>query len=114
MNPAHFDRFSKRFAAHVSRRQVMQGAGSIGLASALFAVRHQPVAADCPDIKVCCVDDACIKLFEIPGGPYGACWNWEAFACQPCQSTWANLNQLCNQAMPRECNERCFANFPLI
>lgn len=114
MDSADFDRFTKGFATNTTRRHAMRALGSVGLACALFAMRRQPAAADCPDIKVCCVDDLCIKMFEIPVGPYGACWNWEALACTPCQSTWAQLNELCNKAMPEQCNGRCYANFPLV
>jgi hypothetical protein len=52
---------------------------------------------DCPDITQCWLDDL-TSVGPIPGGPYGQCWHWSDFACEPCHESQSSLNDLCNQS----------------
>jgi hypothetical protein len=113
MDPARFDRLSKSLATHVSRRRAVRGLGAAGLAGAVLSQHRQDVAADCPDISGCCYGSGS-PCFNITGGPYGACWNWDKMVCEPCSTTWAALNDICNKALPDLCRGgKCWAAFPI-
>jgi hypothetical protein len=106
MDPVRFDQLSKRFALRrLSRRQTLRGFVAAGSAGALFSLRRDHAAADCPDIGRCTFlcdsnwgpnTETC--SFAIPGGPYGSCWNLGGLWCQPCHTTWADLEALCSSA----------------
>lgn len=42
---------------------------------------------------------------EVPGGPYGRCWDWSVFKCTPCDNS-IDYDALCNATYP-ECEGRC-------
>lgn len=42
----------------------------------------------------------------IPGGPYGACWDWSQFWCEPCSVSQDHLRELCNNEYPA-CQGTC-------
>ena len=56
---------------------------------------------DCPDITDCirpCYGETIFRSAgPIPGGPYGACWNWDEFNCIPCRD-YGDLEALCYTA----------------
>jgi hypothetical protein len=103
MDPNRFDLLSKRFAVRgLSRRQTLQALGAAGLAGALFGLRREPAAADCPGLGVC--------VYTGPGQPdhggnqmvlstgfVGGCWDWAAARCKPCSTTWEALDAQCRQ-----------------
>src|SRR5262249_18994878 len=46
---------------------------------------------DCPDIKDCLYEfppGVLNRVGPIPGGPYGRCWSWSDFNCNPCVETF--------------------------
>ena len=116
MDPVRFDRLSMRLATRgLSRRQAVRGLSAIGIASALFALRREPAAADCPYLTHCrgrCLDFWCTQGFDpyfpLPNGPAGTCWDWGDLVCKPCGTTWDDLNALCNASNPR-CEGKCRA-----
>lgn len=68
---------------------------------------------DCPDLTHC-YNALLQSLFETPGGPYGTCWSWGGSGCQPdnapCNGpSQGDLNQLCNNTNPTDCDNACFA-----
>jgi hypothetical protein len=92
--------------------------GGAGLASVLLGLRRQNAAADCADITTC-IQRTCppeewcssILTFPIPGGPYGMCWSWSEFTCNPCSTTMAELNAMCNWV--DGCNGQCKASLSI-
>lgn len=115
MDPVRFDHITKRFAARrLSRRYAIRGLGAAGLAGALFSVRREHAAADCPDISICSgpcgPSGGCNPRFALPGGPVGACWDG-FIGCNPCHTTWDALKAICNQANA-QCGGECYASFP--
>jgi hypothetical protein len=116
MDPNHFDEISKRFARRsLSRRHTLRGLGAAGLAGALFALRREHAAADCPDFTRCEFDClTCEELgppdFPLPGGPAGGCWDWGLLSCVPCHTTSDALRASCSQADPA-CRGHCWPRF---
>jgi hypothetical protein len=116
MDNDRFDRLSKRVAAWpLTRRRAVRALGAAGVAAALLGLQREHAAADCPDITVCgfaCgepvlgIQNLC--MYDIPGGPYGMCWSWDTLKCDPCSTTRAELNALCNRRF-RECAGGCVA-----
>jgi hypothetical protein len=118
MDPVRFDQLSARLARrHLSRRHALRGLGAAGLASALFALRHQPAAADCRDIVVSCrhyADSAGMLPGPVVGslgGPVGACWDWATLQCYPCHTSRDQYAAICNQTFPAACDGMCFPNY---
>jgi len=116
MDLARFDQISKRVATwRLSRRRAVRGLGAAATVGALLALRREEAAADCSDISICAyacggpegLHDVC--TFPIPGGARGACWGWDTLRCNPCHTTWAELNALC--AGSALCGGRCTAYF---
>jgi hypothetical protein len=74
---------------------------------------------DCPDITRCKRNDPVDSFFieykvydvgPIPGGPYGRCWSWKTFNCDPCHYSWDEFNAFCNEGYPDQCPEwTCYA-----
>ena len=116
MDPARFDQMSKPFASrHLSRRHALRVLGAAGFAAAVFGLRHEHAAADCPDLTMCrgrCIDFWCTEGFDpyfpMPGGAKGTCWDWGDLVCKPCGTTWDDLHALCNSVDPR-CEGKCRA-----
>jgi hypothetical protein len=111
MDPVRFDLISKRLARRrLSRRLSLRGLVAAGGAVALFGLRREHAAADCPDLVYCrrwTEFSPGPNLGPIPGGPYGTCWNWSTFHCYPCSTTVADLAAKCNQAYPDGCQGHC-------
>lgn len=70
---------------------------------------------DCPNITSCVgpkdpsapwVSTPLLNYGPIPGGPYGACWDWNQFWCEPCSVTQDQLRQICNAKYPG-CQNAC-------
>ncbi len=70
---------------------------------------------DCPDLTACMYKSPNgLKYWigDIPGGPYGQCWQGMfQGGCEPCWEweTWEYLAGLCNDAYPSLCHEACYA-----
>lgn len=116
MDPDRFDWLNRRVATwRFSRRQTLQGLGAAGLAGAVFRVRRESAAADCANLVSCRrfteEDFSPGPAYPLPGGPVGACWDWNTFSCYPCATTTAALAASCNAAYPAECGGKCSA-FP--
>ena len=121
MDPVRFDQLSKRVATgRLSRRHAFRGLGAAGLAGALFGLRREPAAADCPDITTCyrgCLPEELseggwcnqITSTPMPGGPVGSCWSWDTLQCNPCSTTWDALHARCNTV--GFCHGLCKATF---
>ncbi len=116
MDPVRFDQLSKLIAMRrLSRRRAVRGLGSAGIAGAILGIRREQAAADCSDISICAyacggpagTHDVC--TFPIPGGARGACWGWDTLRCNPCHTTWAELNAVC--AASPHCGGQCTAYF---
>lgn len=120
MRPERFDTLSRTFGRRLasrgmSRRVAIRGVGAATVATAAAVARHQPAAADCPDVSSCIGPCGPSYIctpprFPLPGGPVGACWDG-FLGCNPCHVTWAELNARCNQANPA-CRGECTATFP--
>ncbi len=53
---------------------------------------------DCPDAKYCGNDglrSIPVPECDIPGGPWGRCWDWGSFGCEICNTSIDHLRQLC-------------------
>src|SRR5262249_20650192 len=64
---------------------------------------------DCPDIKDCLYEfppGVLNRVGPIPGGPYGRCWSWDEFNCNPCVETFRYYNNKCHGTYP-DCEGRC-------
>src|SRR5262245_54812962 len=113
MDPARFDYMSKLFATRRrTRRQAFQMFGAAGLAGGMLTFRREPAAADCPDISTCLIPCGMMcanSRRSMPGGSVGACWDWTTLSCNPCHTTWDDLNARCNQGYPTECQGLCAA-----
>jgi hypothetical protein len=59
---------------------------------------------DCADWTIACRDTHCNVVGDL--GSHGMCWNWSAFECQPCGSSWAAMAQACN-ANFSDCQGQC-------
>ena len=59
---------------------------------------------DCADWTIACRDTHCNVVGDL--GSHGMCWNWDAFECQPCGSSWAAMAQACN-ANFSDCQGQC-------
>ena len=66
---------------------------------------------DCPDAAWCYYSptffDPLVAIGEIPGGPYGTCWDPSSLNCLPCSNSYGVLDQLCNQTYG-DCQGQCF------
>jgi hypothetical protein len=63
---------------------------------------------DCADASGCYTRSGARLVYqgEIPGGPYGRCFDWTDWQCYPCGIDDATLDQLCNDAYPA-CEGNC-------
>jgi hypothetical protein len=59
---------------------------------------------DCADWNLACRDAHCNVVGQL--GNHGMCWNWKAFECQPCGSSWAAIAEACNATF-WQCDGRC-------
>lgn len=71
---------------------------------------------DCPDLTSCKAilpGGGALTIGPIPGGPYGRCWSWPDFNCNPCSGQSVDYyNNLCNQTYPDcqgVCSTKCWA-----
>lgn len=74
----------------VNRQQDVELSESFGHASLFID--------DCPDAKYCGNDGLRtipVPECDIPGGPYGRCWDWSSFSCSPCHTSLDHLIELC-------------------
>jgi hypothetical protein len=89
------------------------------VAAGALALGREHAAADCRDISICfhpCpgvlgVNEAC--YWDLPGGPQGACWSWDSLTCNPCATTWDELNARCQQSSLCPAGQTCRAYWAL-
>ena len=99
------ENYQEEGLAHLAQRQQdTEPPASFGAASLFID--------DCPDITGClvCVSPtptSCYSVGDVPGGPYGTCWNWSGLSCDPCRD-YGDLDALCNQAYA-DCDGGCTA-----
>jgi hypothetical protein len=112
MDPNRFDQLSKRVATgRFSRRRAVRGLGAAGVASTLFALRREPVAADCPDAWMHCDLPHQLGGYTDEGavGYSGQCWNWSTVSCELCPGASDAATRRCNETYPA-CGGRCVAS----
>lgn len=63
---------------------------------------------DCADASGCFTRSGVSWQYqgEIPGGPYGRCFDWTDWICYPCRIGGEQLDQMCNDAYPG-CDGNC-------
>ena len=67
---------------------------------------------DCSDLAGCYKRDAwgnSVYVGEVPGGPYGRCFDWGTWICRPCEHDSGYYDQLCQQ-LPNCQFDICFTD----